>query len=116
MSEKDMDKILAYVTRNRPAERPQPFGFKRFRGDAGSGENLYKVRCMGCHGDKGQGGVGLNLRNPVVQNANPEFLAITVRDGRDGTHMASFGENGVGLRDQDIVDVITYVRTLADKK
>jgi len=28
-----------------------------------------------------------------------------VRDGREGTHMAAFGKNGVGLRDQDIVKV-----------
>jgi len=30
--------------------------------------------------------------------------------------MAAFGKNGVGLRDQDIVDVITYVKTLPSKK
>ena len=46
----------------------------------------------------------------------PEFLAITVRDGRKGTHMAAFGENGVGFRRQDIVDVISYIRTLSDKQ
>jgi mono/diheme cytochrome c family protein len=72
---------------------------------------------MSCHGEKGEGGVGVNLRNPVVQKeADPEFLAITVRDGREGTHMAAFGRKGVGLKDQDIVDVITYVRTLSRKE
>jgi hypothetical protein len=29
--------------------------------------------------------------------------------------MAAFGRDGVGFEDQDIVDVITYVRTLSDK-
>jgi len=116
LSEKTLDKILSHVTRDRPNDRPTPFGFSSFKGNNESGEYLYKVRCMSCHGDRGQGGVGLNLRNPVVQKADPEFLAITVRDGREGTHMAAFGKNGVGLRDQDIVDVISYVRTLSGKK
>jgi cytochrome c553 len=116
LSDKQLNKILEYVTRNRPKQRPKPFEFAHFKGDKQIGSNLYKVRCMSCHGDKGQGGVGLNLRNPVVQKANPEFLAVTVRDGREGTHMAAFGKNGVGLRDQDIVDVVTYIRTLLSKK
>ncbi len=61
--------------------------------------------------------MGVKLRNPVVQNEfDPKFLAITVRDGRDGTHMAAFGKEGVGLSDQDIVDVVSYVRTLGSKK
>ena len=115
LSDKQLNKILEYVTRNRPKQRPKPFEFAHFKGDKQIGSKLYKVRCMSCHGDKGQGGVGLNLRNPVVQEANPEFLAVTVRDGREGTHMAAFGKNGVGLRDQDIVDVVTYVRTFLSK-
>jgi cbb3-type cytochrome c oxidase subunit III len=117
ISDEEMEKIIEYLTRERPEKKPEPFGFVRFKGDAKYGEELYRIRCVSCHGDKGQGGVGLNLRNPVVQKAaDPEFLAITVRDGREGTHMAAFGKNGVGLRDQDIVDVITYVRTLSSKK
>ncbi len=64
------------------------------------------------HGYRGQGGVGLNLRNPVVQEADPEFLALTARDGREGTPMAAFGKEGLGLRKQDIVDLIAYVKTL----
>jgi len=76
-----------------------------------------KRACSFLFCEKGQGGVGLNLRNPVVQSqVDPEFLAITVRDERDGTHMAAFGKNGVGFSDQDIVDVITYVRTLSIRK
>ncbi len=112
-----ISQLIGYLTRERPEKKPEPFGFTRFKGDAKYGEELYRIRCMSCHGDKGQGGVGLNLRNPVVQKAaDPEFLAITVRDGREGTHMAAFGKDGVGLKDQDIVDVITYVRTFSSKK
>ncbi len=117
LTKKETDKIIAFITKDRPRDKPEPFGFSKFKGDAGFGEELYKIRCMSCHGEKGQGGVGLNLRNPVVQRqVDPAFLAITVRDGRDGTHMAAFGKNGVGLSDRDIVDVIAYVRTLSNKK
>jgi len=115
--DEDIDSIIKYTARERPDEKPEPFVFSAFQGDIEYGEDLYKVRCMGCHGEKGEGGVGLNLRNPVVQKlVDPEFLAITVRDGREGTHMAAFGKNGVGFEDQDIIDVITYVRTLSTKK
>ena len=91
VSEEETDKIIEYLTRERPQEKPAPFGFARFKGDAKFGEELYRIRCMSCHGDKGQGGVGLNLRNPVVQKAaDPEFLAITVRDGRGWDAYGSF--------------------------
>jgi mono/diheme cytochrome c family protein len=117
LTEKDMDNIIDYLTKDRPEEKSEPFGFSKFKGDTEFGEDLYKIRCMSCHGEKGQGGVGLNLRNPVVQKQlDPEFLAITVRDGRDGTPMAAFGKNGVGFGEQDIADVIAYVRTLSNKK
>ncbi len=117
ISDEEIDKIIGYITRKRPNEKSEPFGFEISNGDVEYGGNLYRIRCMPCHGEKGEGGVGLNLRNPVVQKkANPKFLAITVRDGRDGTPMAAFGRKGVGLSDRDIGDVVTYVRTLSKKK
>ncbi len=117
ITDDQMGQIIEYLTRERPGEKPEPFGFANFKTDIKIGEELYKVRCMGCHGKEGNGGVGLNLRNPVVQNmADPDFLAITVRDGRKGTHMAAFGKNGVGFANQDIADVIAYVRTLSKKR
>jgi mono/diheme cytochrome c family protein len=111
----EINSIIKYVTRNRPTASPRPFEFAKFKGDAKRGKEIFSVRCVDCHGSRGEGGVGLNLRNPVVQqHANPEFLAITLRDGRVGTHMRAFGEQGVGLSDQDIVDVITHVKTLSE--
>ncbi|GAB4410252.1 MAG: hypothetical protein OHK0032_05990 [Thermodesulfovibrionales bacterium] len=119
LADGEIDKIIEYITRERPRAKPEPFGFTKFKADVKRGEELYKVRCALCHGKKGQGGdgaLGVNLRNPVVQEADPEFLAITVRDGRAGTPMPPFGKNGVGLSEQDIVDVISYVKTLSKKK
>ncbi|MEW6714908.1 MAG: c-type cytochrome [Nitrospirota bacterium] len=117
LSDDVINKIIEYITRERPVIKPEPFGFAGYKGDLKHGEELFKIRCISCHGDKGQGGVGLNLRNPVVQHeASSEFLAITVRDGREGTHMAAFGPKGVGLSNQDIADVVAYVKTLSSKK
>jgi mono/diheme cytochrome c family protein len=119
LSDKEINKIMKYVTRNRPEERPEPFGFSELKTDVMHGEELYKVRCKFCHGADGKGGkgfLGINLRNPVVQNADPEFLAITVRDGRPGTPMVPFGMNGLKLNNQEIEDVVAYVKTLASIK
>jgi mono/diheme cytochrome c family protein len=51
----------------------------------------------------------------VQKEATPEFIAITVRDGREGTPMVGFGEKGLGLENKDIADVVAYVRTLSQK-
>ncbi len=121
LTDKEVNEIIGYMTRERPEEKPEPFGFDQFESDLKHGKEIYEVRCSFCHGENGKGGtdkLGINLRNPVVQKlVKPEFLAMTVRDGRQGTPMPPFGgEDGLGLNNQDIADVVTYVRTLAKKK
>lgn len=120
LTAKEIDEIIGYIARDRPEDKSEPFLFSRFAGDTKQGEELYEVRCKLCHGAKGEGGedlLGINLKNPVVQKElDPEFLAVTVRDGREGTPMVAFGKKGLELRDQDIVDVVAYVKTLSSKK
>ncbi len=120
LADEKINKIVKYITKERPAEKSEPFVFSRFNQNIKNGEEIYKVRCEICHGPDGEGGekiLGINLVNPVVQQeADPEFLAITVRDGRQGTPMAAFGGKDLGLEKQDIVDVVAYVRTLSNKK
>ena len=120
LTDEKINKIVKYITRERPAERSEPFVFSRFDPNIKNGEELYKLRCEICHGSDGEGGekiLGISLVNAVVQQeADPEFLAITVRDGRKGTPMAAFGGKDLGLGKQDIVDVVAYVKTLPDKK
>jgi mono/diheme cytochrome c family protein len=119
LTDADVDKIIEYITMDRPEKKPEPFGFLKYKADVPHGEKLYKIRCGLCHGAEGKGGegfLGINLRNPVVQAADPAYLAVTVRDGRTGTPMPPFGKDGVGLNEQDIADIVSYVKTLSQKK
>jgi mono/diheme cytochrome c family protein len=116
LADNEINKLISYITKERPSVKPERFNIAGFKADEKHGEEAYKVRCALCHGKKGEGGLGLNLRNPVVQAADPEFLAMTVRDGRAETPMPSFGKKGVGLTEKDIADVVSYVKTLSKKK
>ncbi len=119
LSEQDIDKIVAYIAKERPAGGAPRFNFAGFKTDTKRGETLYTIRCALCHGKDGKGGagfLGINLRNPVAQSADPEFLAVTVRDGRTGTPMVPFGKAGVGLSEQDIADIVSYVKILSQTK
>ena len=118
LSDEEIDEIMKYITKSRPVEKPDPFEFVQFQTDVVQGEELYKVRCKFCHGAEGKAGkgfLGISLNNPVVQKADPEYLAITVRDGRKDTPMVPFGMKGLKLGDQDIADIIAYVKTLSKK-
>ncbi len=119
LSDEDINKIAKYLTRNRSGVKPQPFGFLSFSLNTKNGQSIYDVRCASCHGIMARGGegfLGIDLTNPVIQSADPEFLAITVRDGRRGTTMVPFGEKGLKLADQDIADVVAYIRTFSKMK
>ncbi len=119
LGDDEIQRIVAYITRNRPEAGPEPFGFTKFSADVRAGRELYKVRCAFCHGETGRGGkgfLGIDLANPVIQGADPEFLAVTVRDGRPGTTMVPFGEKGLKLEAREITDVVAYVRTLSMKE
>lgn len=116
LTEKQIEKIMRYTTKDRPKERPTQFGYSGYKVNVSKGEEIYASRCASCHGEYGEGGIGLNLRNPVVQNADPEILAKTVRDGRESTLMVSFGSKDGGLNAQGIADVVAYIRTLSKKE
>lgn len=118
LTDEEINKIIEYLTKDKPKENPEPFGFSKFKANIAHGEEVYKIRCAFYHSEDGKGGegyLGINLRNPVVQKANPEFLAMTIRDGREGTPMVPFGKKGLKLENQDIADVVAYVKTLSQR-
>ena len=67
----------------------------RFRGDqVERGQQLFAANCAVCHGDRGQGGVGLKLDTPtnhptsdVEATQRGEYLTRTITNGRPGTFM-----------------------------
>jgi cytochrome c oxidase cbb3-type subunit 3 len=96
-------------------------------GDAQRGKTLFAQRCAACHGAHGEGGHGTGVTFsrprdlPIIAPAlnNPGFLAAatdqmiktTLMNGREGTPMVSFLQQG--LSERDIDDVVSYVRSFA---
>jgi len=96
-------------------------------GDPEKGEVLFAKHCSGCHGVDGRGGKGTGVTFsrkrdfPIIAPAlaNPGFLEAasdamirhTLRYGREGTPMVSFLAQGLG--EQDIDDLVSYVRSFA---
>lgn len=87
-------------------------------GDASNGLSLFLRNCAGCHGMNGRGGMAPEIGNPVFQRAaTDEFIIRTVRNGRIGTAMPAFQRNDApAFSDQDIADVLAYLRTLGEPR
>ncbi|MHA1601343.1 MAG: ethylbenzene dehydrogenase-related protein [Alphaproteobacteria bacterium] len=98
-------------------------------GDADSGETVYAKRCLQCHGDEGDGlGPAAERLNPPPRDftlglfkikssafdedlPNDDDLFRMIRDGMPGTAMPGWNDL---LSDQDMWDVIAYVKTFAE--
>lgn len=94
----------AEVERRPPPDAP-------VRGDAAVGESLYQTQCATCHGERGQGGTGTALANPVfLATATDAFLRDTIVRGRTGTPMPGFGRT---LSDDQIDGVVAFLRSRA---
>jgi len=87
-------------------------------GDSTRGLTLFLRNCAGCHGVDGRGGIAPEIGNPVFQKAaNDEFIVRTIRNGRQGTAMPAFERpDAPAFTDQNVADVLTYVRTLGEHK
>jgi cbb3-type cytochrome c oxidase subunit III len=91
----------------------------RLRGDTRRGRVIFKRACVACHGKSGTGkGILAHLfRIPMmdfttsenVKEISDEQLIITIRDGK-GDYMPSWKGT---LNDDEIADVASYVRLLA---
>ena len=99
-------------------------------GDAAEGKKTYDVRCMVCHGHSGAGDgpAGVALDPPPRNFAAGVFKFDADKDGIIGTDEdlamvikkggSAFGGNPVmvpwlQLPDEEVVNVIAYIRTLA---
>lgn len=93
-------------------------------GDAEAGEGLYEQSCSACHGPDAKGlpslGKDLTTSDFVQGNSDQELLEF-VKQGRPASHpdntqgidMPPKGGNPA-LTDQQILDIIAYLRTLEE--
>jgi cbb3-type cytochrome c oxidase subunit III len=108
--------VIEYLRRGAPAVSPRPM--PALRGDSKNGITLFLRNCAGCHGMNGRGGMAPEIGNPVFQRAaSDEFIVRTIRGGRVGTAMPAFQRaEAPALSDQDIADVLAFVRTFGEPK
>ncbi len=121
LSDKVMGDIIAYL-RSAPTIHTANIKVdqsKKVAGDSKQGHDKFQAYCMSCHGDKGTGyvsggaGPAIGLAG-FLSVASDDFIYQTVKLGRVGTAMKSFiGAKGLAnLNDQDVYDIISYLRTL----
>jgi len=85
--------------------------------DVLSGKVIYSTICIRCHGIDGKGDAQVkftppvaDLTSPAVQGKLDARLFKSVHDGKPNTAMGAWRES---LSDDEIWDVLAYVRTLA---
>jgi mono/diheme cytochrome c family protein len=85
--------------------------------DPAKGKTIYQSLCARCHGvdGKGQGTMTFNppvadLTSPEVQNKLDAGLFKRVHEGKPNTAMGAWRS---ALSDEEILEVVAYIRTLA---
>ena len=85
-------------------------------GDSVSGREIYVNTCIRCHGIDGKGAQGINLVPPpadlssqAVQDRLDGTLFMRIHEGKPNTAMGAWKH---ALSDDEIWDVLAYVRTL----
>jgi len=92
------------------------------RGDPRLGQTWYINICSTCHGTNGDGydseGAGTAIGLPgFLDKVSDGFIRETIKHGRSNTRMLAFqGSEGLAnLSDQEIDDIIVYLRSQAKK-
>jgi cytochrome c oxidase cbb3-type subunit 3 len=79
---------------------------------APDGAKLYMAHCATCHGDQGDGGVGVPLSLPAfLESVDDSFLRKTIRLGRPGRVMPSFR----ALSDVQVDAIVSHIRNWSGK-
>ncbi len=88
-------------------------------GDPRFGKQWFDDICATCHGAKGDGyaagGTGTAIgKTGFLSKASDGFIRMTIKKGRSNTRMRGFqGPDGLAnLSDQEIDDIIVYLRSL----
>lgn len=74
------------------------------------GAKLYEVRCVSCHGSKGEGGIGPNLADSYwIHGSKLTEIHAVIRNGVLDKGMPPWGSM---LQPSEIVALVVHVRTL----
>jgi mono/diheme cytochrome c family protein len=88
-------------------------------GDARHGEAVFLQYCQGCHGPDGRGGgkgfmphVGPLARKGYIETVPDEYLAAVITEGGLAVGKSAYMPSWrTTLTEQDIADVIAFIRT-----
>ena len=100
-------------------------GVAQTKGDPKAGKAKYDANCVGCHGASGKGdGPAAAALNPkpqdhtdgkVMNALSDKYLFDIIKDGGAAMKKAPFmPASGKKLSDQEISDVVAYIRSLAN--
>jgi cbb3-type cytochrome c oxidase subunit III len=97
-----------------PAANPEPYT----RATIARGKTLFLQNCQDCHGEDGKAqgsaiAMAADLTSPQVwkYGQNDAQLFQNIRNGA-GDNMPAFGPLGPGLKDQEIWDLVNFIRSL----
>ena len=100
-------------------------GLAQTKGDPKAGKAKYDANCVGCHGATGKGdGAAAAALNPkpqdhtdgkVMNALSDKYLFDIIKDGGAAMKKAAFmPASNKKLTDQEIWDVVAYIRSLAN--
>ncbi len=99
---------LALALAGASAVRAQHVG-QYEQADIEYGARLYSGRCIVCHGERGDGMPGVNLRSGRFRNASTDReLTAVIRDGVAGTAMAPSA-----YTDSELTALVSYLRNMS---
>lgn len=83
-----------------------------------NGKERYQARCAYCHRPDGRGGSsGVSLASQKYKwGSKASDIYSSIAAGRPGTKMGAFGNPETGLTNDEIFNVIAYIRTLQEAK
>jgi len=130
LSDAQVDAIVRFI-RGWSGKPAPEFSDQPIAGDVQHGKQLFASECADdCHGEDGKGGKGtgvtfsrmrsLPIIPPALNNAgflaaaSDEMIRHTLKFGREGTPMDSFLEEG--LSEQDLDDLVSYVRSFEEQQ
>jgi len=117
LREEEIKTLVRYMRDLAGGLRPAPSTRPRRWVKAGSqqGRRLYQSFCAGCHGKEGEGPQAPALANEVfLETASDDFLIETIKRGRGGTAMPSFGKGLPAypqLGEEEIKAIVGFIRS-----